>query len=140
MVSAVSAGSGFRPETGLKWIAGFFAYGLGMTALYAATGIGLPCPFRAITGWDCPLCGGTRMGNALLHFEIGAAFAFNPLALITLVVLGMLGVLWTVQFAGGPAIRPPAAMRERVSAVRGAWWLAAGLAVLVAYTVLRNVL
>jgi hypothetical protein len=140
VVSTVPAVSGFRPETGLKWIAGLFAYGLGLSALYATTGFGLPCPFRAITGWDCPLCGGTRMGSALLHLEIGAAFAFNPLAMVALIVVGSLGVAWTVQLAGGPALRPPMAMRERFAAVRGTWWLVAGLAVLVGYTVLRNVL
>jgi hypothetical protein len=140
VVSTVPAVAGFRPEIGLKWIAGFFAYGLGLSALYATTGFGLPCPFRTITGWDCPLCGGTRMGSALLHLEIGAAFASNPLAMLALIVVGSLGVAWTVQLAGGPALRSPAAMRERFAAVRGTWWLAAGLAVLVAYTVLRNVL
>jgi hypothetical protein len=140
VVSTVPAVSGFRPETRLKWIAGLFAYGLGLSALYATTGFGLPCPFRAITGWDCPLCGGTRMGSALLHLEIGAAFAFNPLAMVALVVVGLLGVAWTVQLAGGPALRPPTAMRKRLVAVRGTWWLGAGLAVLVGYTVLRNVL
>ena len=80
------------------------------------------------------------MGSALLHLEIGAAFAFNPLAMVALVVVGSLGVAWTVQLAGGPALRPPTAMRERFAAVRGTWWLVAGLAVLVGYTVLRNVL
>ena len=140
MVSTVPAVSGFRPETGLKWIAGLFAYGLGLSALYATTGFGLPCPFRAITGWGCPLCGGTRMGSALLHLEIGAAFAFNPLAMVALVVVGSLGVAWTVQLAGGPALRPPAAMRERFAAVRGTWLLVAVLGVLLGYTVLRNVL
>jgi Protein of unknown function (DUF2752) len=140
VVSAAPAISRFRPETGLKWIAGFFAYGLGLSALYATTGFGLPCPFRAITGWDCPLCGGTRMGSALLHLEISAAFAFNPLAMVALIVVGSLGVAWTVQWAGGPGLRLPARIRERFAAVRGTWWLAAGLAALVAYTVLRNIL
>ena len=101
MVSTVPAVSRFRPETGLKWIAGFFAFGLGLSALYATTGVGLPCPFRDVTGWDCPLCGGTRMGSALLHLEIGAAFAFNPLAMVVLIIVGSLGVLWTVQLPVG---------------------------------------
>lgn len=140
MVSTVPAVSGFRPETGLKWIAGFFAYGLGLSALYATTGFGLPCPFRAITGWDCPLCGGTRMGNALLHLDTGAAFAFNPLAMVALIVVGLLGVAWTVQVAGGPRLRLPARTREWSASVRPTAWLLAAAAVLVVYTVLRNVL
>jgi hypothetical protein len=139
VASTVHVASRVRPETGLKWIGGFFAYGLGLTALYATTGFGLPCLFREVTGWACPLCGGTRMGGALLHLDIADAFAYNPLALIGLVVVGMLGVLWTVQLAGGPALRLPRGIRERLAAVSGTWWLVAGVAVLVAYTVLRNV-
>jgi hypothetical protein len=136
--TAAIAESRFRPETGLKWIGGFFAYGLGLTALYAATGVGLPCPFRAVTGWNCPLCGGTRMGEALLHLDIGAAFSYNPLALIGLVLLAALGVLWTVQVAGGPAVRLPTMLRNRVAAVGQTRWLIAGVIGMVAYTVLRN--
>jgi Protein of unknown function (DUF2752) len=140
VVSTVPAVSGFRPETGLKWIAGLFAYGLGLSALYATTGFGLPCPFRAVTGWDCPLCGGTRMGNALLHLEVGAAFAFNPLAMVALIVVGSLGVAWAVQLAGGPELRLPLRLRGWLAPVRPTSWLLAAAALLVVYTVLRNVL
>ena len=71
--------------------AAFFAGGLALSAVYATTGLGVACPFRALTGWDCPLCGGTRMGAALLHGDLVVAFLANPLALIGLVVLGLLG-------------------------------------------------
>src|SRR5215207_5659023 len=128
----------FRPGTGLKWIGGFFAYGLGMTVLYASTGVGLPCPFRMVTGWNCPLCGGTRMGDALLHLDIGAAFAYNPMALVGLLVLAALGVLWTVQLTGGPAVRLPKRVRDRLTAVRRTTWLTAGVVGMVGYTILRN--
>ena len=138
MVSTAPAVSSFQPQTGLKWIAGFFAFGVGLSALYATTGFGLPCPFREITGWNCPLCGGTRMGSALLHLEIGAAFAFNPLALVGLIVAGSLGVLWTDQLAGGPRVRLPVKVGERLASVRPTSWLLAGALVLMVYTVLRN--
>jgi hypothetical protein len=138
MASPATAESRFRPETGLKWIGGFLAYGLSLTALYATTGVGLPCPFRAVTGWNCPLCGGTRMGDALLHLDVGTAFAYNPLAMIGLVVIGVLAVLWTVQLAGGPAIRLPVAVRDRLAGIGPITWLVAGLIGMAAYTVLRN--
>ena len=89
-----------QPDTS----AAFFAGGLALSGLYAATGRGLPCPFRAMTGWDCPLCGGTRMGAALLHGDVQSAFMLNPLALIGLLTLGVLGLLWVVEAAGGPAL------------------------------------
>jgi hypothetical protein len=78
------------------------------------------------------------MGSALLHLDIGAAFAFNPLALVGLLVLGSLGVLWTVQLAGGPRLRLPANLRQRLRPARLTSWLLGGTAVLIVYTVLRN--
>jgi hypothetical protein len=44
------------------------------------------CPFYAITGWLCPLCGSLRAVHALLVGHPLAALAFNPL---TIVGLGM---------------------------------------------------
>jgi len=37
------------------------------------------CPFHAITGWLCPLCGSLRAIHALLTGSPLAALAFNPL-------------------------------------------------------------
>ena len=130
----------FRAARATGYVGVLFAGGLALSTLYATTGIGLPCPFRAITGWDCPLCGGTRMGVALLHGDVQAAFLFNPLALIGLVIVGVLGVLWAVEAAGGPAVRLPMSVARRLRHVAPAQWLAVGLAVAVIYTVARNVL
>jgi hypothetical protein len=113
---------------------------LALSALYATTGLGLPCPFRLLTGWDCPLCGGTRMGEALLHGDVQAAFGFNPLALVGLVILGVLGVLWTVEAGGGPAFRLPRPLSERSRRVRPLQWLVIGLLAAVIYTITRNLL
>jgi hypothetical protein len=122
------------------YVGAFFAGGLVLSALYATTGVGLPCPFRALTGWDCPLCGGTRMGDALLHGDIRTAFEFNPLALVGMLIMGVLGVLWAVEAAGGPAVRIPRSLAERLRAVRLSHWLVIGLIVAVAYTLGRNLL
>ena len=128
----------FSPRTALRPLVGFFATGLGLSALYATTGIGVSCPFRVVTGWDCPLCGGTRMGSALLHGDVATAFAFNPLALVLIAVLGVIGVLWVVEAVGGPAVRLPAAVRQRWRRTTPTQRLVAFFAVGVAYTLVRN--
>jgi hypothetical protein len=118
--------------------ASVLAAGLALSAVYATTGVGPPCPFLALTGWSCPFCGGIRMGSALLHGDLGAAFAFNPLALIGVAVLAVLTVLWGLAAAGGPRVRPPrawAAWAGRIGATR---WLVVGLIVAISYAVLRN--
>jgi hypothetical protein len=130
----------FRAVRAAGYVGAFFAGGVALSALYATTGLGLPCPFRAVTGWDCPLCGGTRMGDALLHGDVSTAFGFNPLAVVGLLVLGILGVLWAVEAAGGPAVRLPRPLADRLQRVRPSHWLVAGLVVAVIYTLARNLL
>ena len=136
----VSTDPSFPATRAAGYVAAFFAGGLALSALYATAGLGLPCPFRLLTGWDCPLCGGTRMGEALLHGDIQAAFGFNPPALVSLVILGVLGVLWTVEAVGGPAFRLPRPLSERLRRVRPMQWLVIGLLAAVIYTITRNLL
>jgi hypothetical protein len=51
------------------------------------------CPFRLITGWQCPGCGSTRACYQLLHLHPVAAFKLNPLMVMALpfIVYGFLG-------------------------------------------------
>jgi len=51
------------------------------------------CPFRMLTGWQCPGCGSTRACYQLLHLHPIAAFKLNPLMVMTLpfIVYGFLG-------------------------------------------------
>ena len=51
------------------------------------------CPFRLVTGMQCPGCGSTRAFYQLLHLHPIAAFKFNPLMILTLpfIVYGFLG-------------------------------------------------
>jgi hypothetical protein len=130
----------FRPRQGLMYLGGFFAYGVGLSAVYAVAGVGLPCPFRWLTGWDCPLCGATRMGAALLQLDVASAFSYNPVVLVGLVVLGVLGLLWTVEVLGGPRVRPPARLGAALRLVHPTRWLVLGMSAAVVYTVLRNLL
>jgi hypothetical protein len=80
------------------------------------------------------------MGDALLHGDVPAAFEFNPLALVGLLILGLLGALWVMEAAGGPAFRLPRPLAERLRRVRPNHWLLITLAVAVIYTLARNLL
>lgn len=40
------------------------------------------CPFRLLTGLQCPGCGTTRALHEIVHGHFGAAFMLNPLLLI----------------------------------------------------------
>lgn len=62
------------------------------------------CPFRALTGYACPLCGGLRMADALLHGDLAAAWGHNPLVMTA---LGLGLVVLAVRMAGrGVRLRP----------------------------------
>ena len=47
------------------------------------THLGIPCPFRMITGWLCPGCGITHMLIALIHLDFHTAYLENPFLLLT---------------------------------------------------------
>lgn len=57
------------------------------------------CPFKALTGWDCPLCGGLRSVNDLGHGDLGAAAHSNLLFVGLLLPLAV--VLWAAAVRRG---------------------------------------
>ncbi|WP_232828705.1 DUF2752 domain-containing protein [Kribbella monticola] len=63
--------------------------------------IGLPCPFHAITGLNCPFCGTTRMAAAFLQGDPGRAWSYNPPMFVVLpVVAALVGYMlltWTLE-------------------------------------------
>jgi hypothetical protein len=91
------------------------------TALVAAAGLGaaylwgtdphepghvLPvCPFRALTGLQCPACGGTRMTYDLMHGDLAAAWQDNALLLILAPFLLWLLASWAVAGWRGQTYR-----------------------------------
>jgi hypothetical protein len=46
----------------------------------------IPCVFKSLTGYPCPTCGSTRVLLDLLHFNIAAAFRWNPLIFLAVVM------------------------------------------------------
>ena len=77
------------------------------------------CPFKMLTGWNCPFCGGLRMTHDLLHGDLPASINDNvfllfgiplllgwvvirrrrgqsPLPMPAVVTIVVAAVLWTV--------------------------------------------
>ena len=83
------------------------ALGLGYAGWVRLTGLAIPCPFRTVTGRLCPGCGVTRLCLALLQRDWAAAWNANPVLLMMLPVLAVLGVRMAVRYiredsAAGP--------------------------------------
>lgn len=72
-----------------------------------------PLPFHALTGWDCPACGGQRALHSLLHGRFGEALRFNPFLVVAVPYL--LAVAWTSLDDG----RRPAAPPDRAAPLAG---------------------
>ncbi len=84
------------------------------------------CAFKRLTGWDCPGCGGLRATHQLMHGNVRAAFALNPL----LFVIAPIGAGWLVTHLRGWRVPAPLAGRTGVIAL---------IVVLLLITVLRNI-
>lgn len=85
------------------------------------------CPFRALTGWWCPLCGGLRCADALVHGQVATAVHDNVLLVTALPLLAWAWLDWVARTrAGKPARR-----------ISGRLVIAI-VAVLAAFTVARN--
>lgn len=64
-----------------------------------------PCPFKWLTGWNCPFCGGLRMTYDVVHGDLAAAVHDN---VFVLVAIPMLAAWLLVRRARGtsPLSRP----------------------------------
>lgn len=74
------------------------AAGLAYALWVRATGLALPCPFRAVTGLLCPGCGITRLCLALLRGDWAGAWRANPALLPMLPILAALAVRLSVRY------------------------------------------
>jgi Protein of unknown function (DUF2752) len=75
------------------------------------------CPFKLLTGWNCPLCGGLRMTHDLLHGDLMATINDNIFLLVGIPVLAG----WVlVRRRNGQSVLPiPAVVTVVVAAI--AW-------------------
>lgn len=89
------------------------------------------CPFKAITGWDCPLCGGLRSVNDLGRGQLLDAAHSNLLFVASLPVVAALWLVWVRRgWTGADVPRVPARMLRPVLVAAGVLTLA--------FTVFRN--
>ena len=62
-------------------LAGALAY-VGVNDPHNPDAVFPPCPFKMLTGWNCPACGGLRMTHDLIHGNLAAALVDNVYLLI----------------------------------------------------------
>ncbi len=80
------------------------------------------CPFRLLTGWNCPACGGLRMVHDVLHGDLAAAVIDNVFLLVGIPMLA--GWILLRRRSGKAPLSIPAAATVVIA--------------MLAWTVLRN--
>ena len=95
----------------------------------ATSGIFPPCPVHYLTGWYCPGCGSLRALHQLLHGNLRAAWAMNPLTIVLLPFLSY-GLISSVLFEIRGRGLPQPFLR--------AAWIRALCVVIVLFGILRN--
>jgi Protein of unknown function (DUF2752) len=73
-------------------LAGGLAY-VGLVDPHRSGSLFPPCPFKLLTGWECPGCGGLRMTHDLLHGDLAAAVMDNLFLLVGIPLLAAFA-LW----------------------------------------------
>ncbi len=80
-----------------------FAY----PAVHQATGLGVFCPLRTLTGMPCPACGMTTAATRLAAGDLHGALAANPFVLVLAGLTLFMAVLLALR--GGGLAPPPVA-------------------------------
>jgi hypothetical protein len=130
---AVSRTSGDQCQHGVHRHRRYIAAGTGVLLAGALGYVGLVdphdvnsayphCPFKWLTGWNCPFCGGLRMTHDLLHGHLVSSINDNVFLLVGLPLLA--GWLLMRRQQGRRSLPIPAVITLTVTAI--------------AWTVLRN--
>lgn len=91
-----------RPVESLTAFGILIIIGVGLSVIFRFTRWGLPCLFHYLTGWDCPFCGATRMGAALLRGDLVAAWHSNAFVLVIIVLLAVRSLGWIIELIRHP--------------------------------------
>ena len=82
-----------RAKRFLREIGWILVMGTAYAIWFSFTGIGIPCPIRAVTGYRCPGCGITHCAVNLLHGRVREAFEANQFVFI-LAPFGLIYGIW----------------------------------------------
>jgi hypothetical protein len=86
------------------------------------------CPFKALTGWDCPFCGSLRGIHALLHGQLATALNFNVVTIVGLPLVIGYWVVWLRRSRHGDYALPfRTDVAVVVLAVLGVFWVVRNL-------------
>lgn len=102
--------------------AGALTY-IGLVDPHRPGGLFPACPFKLLTGWNCPACGGLRMTHDLLHGDLAAAVVDNVFLLVGLPTL--LGWILLRRLQRRPVLTAPAVILIVVATV--GWTVARNL-------------
>jgi len=87
-----------------------------------------PCPFHAVTGLWCPLCGGTRAVWAAAHGDMRLMLRCSAIFPLIVGVIGWSWLVWLGRTTGWWRLGAPTGRAVRIWA----------FALLIAFTVVRN--
>ena len=90
-----------------------------------------PCPFHAMTGLWCPVCGATRAAHQVLSGHVMGAAGYNLLFTIAVPFLAYAWVAWALQRLRGRPVLPLLRLPR--------WSTPAILVVLGVFMVARNI-
>ncbi len=88
------------------------------------------CPFKAMTGLDCPFCGGLRAVHDLAHGQVLAALDRNVLVVLAVPVAVLAWAQWVRR-----AARPSAGPRREVPP----WVVRAVVVLVLVFWAVRNI-
>lgn len=118
MTARSSYGRTGHTDRVLRWLCGGLICGVVFSGLLFAAldldlqrglGLGVPCPFHAVTGVVCPGCGMTRALLLVGQLEWNAALRMNPLVFL---LLGMAALRLATSRTPRPPRTPGTAARQ----------------------------
>lgn len=105
MAPSVTSGNRLYPTLGVGAVLGGGLAYVGLNDPHEPGSLFPLCPFKALTGWNCPACGGLRMTHDLLHGDLAAAAVDNLFLLLGLPALAIWALLrWR---SGRPVMTAP---------------------------------